>query len=346
MKQVEQHGAPLLHHDQATFVWKGTESASLVGDFNGWGVDAPPISMTQAADGLWTCTLTLPDDAYIEYGFLYQGERLPDPLNPHKGSDGLGHINSFLWMPNAIDTPLAQVADGVPSGSITRFEVASQNYVVGESRTVHLYQPPTTEPVPLMIVFDGTDYLEKARLAIIVDNLIAQGRIRPIAMALVDPGGTGRTVEYACSDATVAYVIKCVLPTAQKHLNLIDIQQHPGAYTLMGASMGGLMSLYTALRAPEIFGSVLCESGAFEADHLYYKSVINDLIDYLPPPPITLWMDAGKYEWYLKPNRNMLVRLQKRGFNVTYAEHNSGHNYPSWRNHLWRGLEYLFGGKS
>jgi enterochelin esterase-like enzyme len=27
---------------------------------------------------------------------------------------------------------------------------------------------------------------------------------------------------------------------------------------------------------------------------------------------------------------------------VMYSEHSSGHNYPSWRNYLWRGLEWLY----
>ena len=34
--------------------------------------------------------------------------------------------------------------------------------------------------------------------------------------------------------------------------------------------------------------------------------------------------------------------LRASGYDVTYVEHNSGHNYPSWRNILWRGLEHLY----
>src|SRR5687767_5759015 len=136
-------------------------------------------------------------------------------------------------------------------------------YMMDANRVIYLYDPPVDSPVPLLVVFDGSGYLRKAKLSTIVDNLIAAGRIRPIAMALVDPGLRGRTVEYACSDTTTAFIIKCVLPLAKKYLNLIDVAALPGSYGLMGASMGGLMSLYIALRAPELFGRVLCESGAF-----------------------------------------------------------------------------------
>jgi enterochelin esterase family protein len=246
-------------------------------------------------------------------------------------------------MPAAQDTPLARRQPDVPHGTVTRHLVTGQGYVVGKGRTVHLYQPPVADPSPLLVVFDGRGYLRQARITTIVDNLIAQGRIRPLALALVSPGREGRSVEYACSDTTVAFIIKCVLPLARERLNLLDVAHAPGAYGMMGASMGGLMALYTALRAPEIFGAVLCESGAFGADRLYYRSVIDDLIRCGPPLPLRIWMDVGQHEWFLVPNWQMLALLKTQGYNVEYMEQTSGHNYPSWRNVLWRGLEHLYG---
>jgi enterochelin esterase-like enzyme len=35
--------------------------------------------------------------------------------------------------------------------------------------------------------------------------------------------------------------------------------------------------------------------------------------------------------------------LDEKGYEVAYHEHNGGHNYPAWRNHLEQGLEALFG---
>ena len=89
---------------------------------------------------------------------------------------------------------------------------------LGETRTVHLYRPPTDEPCPLLVVFDGVAYIEHGRLPHIVDNLITQERIRPVNMAFVDNGGQARVVEYACSDATVRFVEWTILPLAREHL--------------------------------------------------------------------------------------------------------------------------------
>lgn len=345
LTRAKAEGTPLIDGDQVTFVWAGRE-AKLLGDFNHWAMEVPLVEMVQVEPDVWAVTLPLPVDAYFEYRFLADGQYLPDPLNSRQADDGMGHVNSFFWMPKAVDTPLGMPQPNVSQGKITQQRIQGYGYVVGDDRTVHFYQPPVTEAVPLLVVFDGSGYMHKAKLPTIVDNLIAQGRIRPIALAMVDPGGQGRAVEYACSDTTTAFIIKCVLPAAQQHLNLIDVSHSVGAYGMMGASMGGLMSTYIAHRAPEIFGHVLCQSGAFGSDFLYYRSVIYDLIRYAPKPDIKLWMDAGLQEWFIKPNREIVPLLQERGYDVTYVEHTSGHNYPSWRNILWRGLEHLYGRKS
>lgn len=342
LERAKEHGTPLVEGDLATFVWEGSE-AQLVGDFNHWSMEQEPIALAEVEPSVWAVTVQIPIDAYSEYRFVADGKFVADPLNTHQSDDGMGHTNSFFWMPKAADTPLAQEQPDVPKGRLTEHLVDGGGYVVGGQRTVHFYQPAVEQPVPLVVVFDGSGYLHKAKISTIVDNLIAQKRIQPIALALVDPGGEGRAVEYACSDTTTAFVIKSVLSAAQEHLNLIDITQSPGAYGMMGASMGGLMSTYIALRAPEIFGHVLCESGAFGSDHLYYRSVIYDLIRYAPKPDIKIWMDVGIQEWFIKPNREIVPLLQERGYDVKYVEHNSGHNYPSWRNILWQGLIHLYG---
>ena len=47
-------------------------------------------------------------------------------------------------------------------------------------------------------------------------------------------------------------------------------------------------------------------------------------------------MDVGRYEWLLEPNRRLHELLGERGYDVTYHEYNAGHNYPAWRDDLWR----------
>jgi enterochelin esterase family protein len=335
-----QHGTPVIVDDSVTFVWQGDQPPQLISDFTDWEWGAP-LDLTKSAPGLWTYTQTLPRDAYIEYAFWQEGQRLPDPLNPNTTPDGLGHQNHYFYMPEASPTQLTRRKRSEPHGTVTRQVIEDEFLLAGRKRPVYLYQPPTSEPCPLLVVLDGQDYRRRARIINIVDNLIAQDRIRPIAMALPYHGGQARGVEYACSEATLGFLSVHVLPLAQRELNLLDIEANPGAHAILGASMGGLMALYAGLRAPHLFGHVLSQSGAFVPRE--HDTVVFDLVRHGPVRPLQIWMDVGRYEWLLDCNRRLHHLLAERGYPVTYGEYNAGHNYPAWRNDLPHGLESIFG---
>jgi enterochelin esterase family protein len=339
--------APVVDRTSATFLWQGDRPPYLVGDFNGWNPEhAAPWSPVE--DGLWAFTLELPADAYIEYAFLTEPKddaRLPDPLNDRSAPNGMGQVNNYFHMPAAQETPLIERVSAIRQGKLSRHRIENDWFLATGKRWVHLYQPPVNHPVPLLVVYDAQDYLTRGRITQIVDNLIAQGRIEPLAMALVDNGGPARGVEYSCNEATVGFMMMEVLPLARQRLNLIDPEQPGanvgGAYGALGASMGGLMALYTALRAPSVFGSALSQSGAFELGEV--ETVASHLVRHMPRQPLKIWMDVGRFEWLLEPNRRMRDLLVERAYDVTYREYNGGHNYPAWRNDLSRGLEALFG---
>lgn len=336
-------GAPVIREGSATFLWQGEQPPYLVGDFNSWdpGYAAP---WSPVEDDLWSFTVELPDDAYIEYAFLIEPKdeaRILDPLNERAVPNGMGQVNNCFSMPGFSETPLLERARGVPQGKLSRHRIENGWLLANGKRWVHLYRPPVDRPTPLLVVLDAQDYLTRGRITQIVDNLIAQRRIEPVSMALVDNGGQARGVEYSCNEATLGFIMSDALSLARERLNLVDPAEHPGAYGIAGASMGGLMALYTGLRAPEVFGRVLSQSGAFELGET--ETVVTALARHLPAQPLQVWMDAGRYEWLLEPNRRMRDLLDARGYDLTYREHNGGHNYTCWRNEVWRGLETLFG---
>ena len=191
-----------------------------------------------------------------------------------------------------------------------------------------------------MLVYDGPDYQRRASLTTVVDNLIAAGRIQPIALAMVANGRDARTSEYGSSEGSMVWLQEVVLPLAREHLSLVDVDEAPGAFGVLGASMGGLMSLYTALRMPGMFGRVLSQSGAFHIGS--YVTGVVDLVQHLPVQPLRIWMDVGRYEWLLQSNREMHTLLRSRGYDVTYNEYNGGHAYVAWRDDLVQGLQDLY----
>ncbi|MBK9054342.1 MAG: esterase family protein [Chloroflexi bacterium] len=341
-QRLENESTPLIDGQTVTFVWEGEDPPLLRGDFNGWTQDPTEApTWTEEEPGLWLHRLTLPDDAYIEYGLGTDEDRQLDPHNPRVTPNGMGQMNHYFAMPQAELNLWHVRKQGVVRGRVTHHRVTAQLLARGKTRDVYLYQPPTEQPVPLLLVYDGQDYYRRAQLPTIVDNLIAQAKIPPIALAMIaNAGPQARMTEYACADSTLLHVLYSLLPLVQDKLNLLDPVQHPGAYGVLGASMGGLMATYTGLRLPHLFGRVFSQSGAFYFDE--YEAVVGELVRHGPLRPLRLFMDVGQFEWLLEPNRRMHTLLRERGYTVAYREFAGGHNYPSWRNDLWRGLQWLF----
>jgi enterochelin esterase family protein len=329
-------GTPVIDGGSVTFVWRGRQSPQLISDLTGWE-QGTPVDLKQVAPQVWSHTITLPGDAYLEYAYWQDGERVADPLNPRTTPDGFGNDNHYFYMPAATPTPLTRRRRNVPHGTVTRHTLEPGFLLAGRKRLVYLYQPPTPDPTPLLVVLDGQDYRRRAKLVNIVDNLIAQERIQPLALAMIYHGGQARGLEYACSDAHLGILLFSLLPLAQQELNLLDLEANPGAYGILGASLGGLMALYAGVRAPQVFGHVLSQSAACDQDYVLW-----DLIRHGPKRRLRIWLDVGRYEWLLEPNRQLFSLLLERGPDIAYREHNAGHNYPSWRNQLPNGLEWLF----
>ncbi len=340
IQQAQDKGTPIIDGNQVTFVWQGKRAPHLVGDFIDWEEEAA-IRLTRVVPYVWKTTLSIPRDAYIEYVYLVNGQNQLDPLNKRKVSNGLGKYNNFFYMPEGNPSPFLKRVRGINHGLITAHWVETEGNAAGARRLVYLYQPAVSHACPLLVVWDGVDYLHRTHLANLLDNMIAQQRIQPLAVAMIQNGKQARNIEYACSEATLAFLMAKVLPYANEKLNLLDPQEFPGAFGVLGASMGGLMALFTGLRIPQVFGRVLSQSAAF--NHFWSTSVVYDLISGSDRLPLNIWMDAGNYENLLKSNRAMNSLLLSKGYPVTYHEYNGGHAYTAWGNDLWRGLEVLFG---
>ena len=341
-------GNPVIDTDRAVFIWEGESAPYLVGDFNNWDEKSTrfkrvsPKLIPDSANSIWSCTLTLPRDAYIEYALHdpVTQKNFLDPLNKKSVNNGNEGRNNFFYMPETMPSPFPMRRADVTPGALTKHSVETRWLRDDYERNIHLYRPVVKEPVPLLIVFDGQDYLQRGKLAVIVDNLIADKRIQPIAMAFLTGGGRWRDLEYACSDGTILWLDEIVLPLADDKLNLLDIKKHPGSFGLLGSSLGGTMSMYAGMRMSDVFGKVMSQSGAFTYPSREFSVV--DLARNRLANNIQIWMDVGKLDFLLEDNRGMSTLLKENGYNITYREYTGAHNHTAWRNDVWRGLELMF----
>jgi enterochelin esterase-like enzyme len=348
LQRAKKEGTPLIDGNHVTFVWQGETAPDIIGDFNGWGwSEGAKTKMEEVAPEVWTYTLELARSAYVEYFYTADPSdhemRILDPFNKRRTSNGMGKFNNYFNMPETHHTRLVNTKKTIPHGTVTHHQTRHPVFLPSGKRDVWLYQPPVEEPVPLVLVYDGREYYRRAKITQIVDNLIAQRKICPVALAMVENAKTSRFVEYAPSEAALVQVMELVLPLAKDNLKLLDTDQYPGAYGVLGSSLGGLMALYTAVRLPHIFGKVLCQSGAFQLDLGATESLMKTLLRALPKRNLVIWQDVGRLEWLLHTNRDMNALLTGLGYQVTYEEFEGGHNYVSWRDMLPRAFETCFG---
>jgi enterochelin esterase-like enzyme len=338
--RAQKEGTPLIDGETVTYVWQGKTAPALVNDLFDW--EENPVEMVAVGLKTWIFTHELPRNAYLEYAFWdpESDTRFPDPFNPRRTPNGFGRDNHFYYMPEASPHPITRRRKGGLQGQLIRTKVSTEEFAAGANRTVYLYQPPVDDPVPLVVVYDGNDFVQRGRLPVVLENLMAQNRIPPLALAMVANHKQARALEYACSDWTLGFLTERILPLAYENLNLRSLDEAPGSFGIMGASMSGLMAFYTGFRLPEIFGKVLCNSGAFAIPE--HEFVLFDLIRYAPLPSLKLWMGVGMFEQLVETNRQMHLVLESRGLEHAYYEYPGAHNYTSWRNHYWSGLEYLF----
>jgi len=338
--QLLESGNPVILDDKIYLCWLGDHPPSIISDLNHWD-EEHPLQFDHLAEDLWVYPLELAAGTYIEYAFIRHKRRIPDPNNSHRTPNGMGKYNHYFTFP-ASDLAFFLPKDTPPlKGKLISLRLPTHQLLAGKKRSIHLYQPPTQGPVPLLVMWDGKEYLERTMLPHLVENLVEQGKIEPIALAMIENGGRYRTMEYFCSEATLGFMQFSVLPAALQHLNIIPPQEKQGSLAIGGASLGGLMALYAALRLPHWFGKVLSQSGAFTIGD--QKLVVWSLLEHQQTLPIHLWLDCGIYEPLIETNREMAALLEQKGYTFTYKESLSGHNYPAWRRLLPDALITLFG---
>jgi enterochelin esterase-like enzyme len=336
---------PVIGDRGVTFAWHGAaRDVRVVGSWCDWQLaDALPLHRT---GGAWTGHLELPRDAYIEYGLIVDGEPAADPGNPHRAHNGIDGWNNQLWMPGATRRALELQRRRVPRGEVRRGRIElGWTAASPKRRRFDLYLPSGDHhgrDLPLLLVLDGADYLDRGRLHRTLDGLIHDRAMAPVAAAFIDNAGPSRGVEYAANDFTLWGLADEVVPAAVERLGLApqaSADGAPGRAAILGSSMGGLMALHAAVRRPDVFGRAACQSVAsFDA----FRTTTIDVIRAAPPGPARLWLDAGDHEWLAEPDDRIAALLGERGYAVTYRRHHGGHNQTSWNESLVDALPLLF----
>jgi enterochelin esterase family protein len=350
---LARHEVPIVEGARATFVYRGeADEVFLIHRIFGLP-DHLPLRRLRGTD-LWYVVLELPEGSRIEYQLEVAGsgrrERINDPLNPRLAHSPVGS-SSVCYASGYRIPDWTQPDPEARAGSLTDLVVPSR--ALRRDCRVTLYLPARfrrTARYPLLVVHDGGDYLQYAAAKTVLDNLIHRLDVAETIAAFVYPGD--RLAEYANSAAHARYLTAELLPRLEAELPLAG---RASGRCLMGASFGAVASLATAYRYPEVYGSLLLQSGSFVftdigSDHgggPPFDPVVRFMNRYRSAPRRVadrVFASCGVYEPLIVPNRSMVPVFEVAGMTVRYVEARDGHSWENWRDRLQEGLSWIFPG--
>jgi enterochelin esterase family protein len=349
---LESRPLPIVEKGHITFVYRGKADAVRLRHWI-YGLRTADDLIRVPGTDLWYLALEIPDESRVEYKFeVTRGRRvrwLEDPANPNLAYDPFG-ANSVAHAWGYHTPDWTKHHHGVPEGSLE--ERVFHSDALGGARRISLYRPARfreTRRHPLLIVHDGGDYLEYASLKTVLDNLIDRLEIPGLVAALTHP--PDRMEQYRDNEAHARYLTHELVPQLEAELPLIGT---PEGRCLVGASLGGVAALSTAVRHPGFYGRLLLQSGSFAFSDIGGHGrgpVFDPIADFMnafrrKPEAVSekVFVSCGIYESLIYENRSLVPLLQETGMEVRFVEARDGHNWENWRDRLRTGLSWLFPG--
>ncbi len=313
--------SPIIVGNKAIFIYRGAgNQVRLAGDFTGWQPRGAILQET--SENLKAAAVEFPATARVEYKLIVDGNWISDPLNPNKLDNGVGSENSVFTMPEYKATIWDKGNDTFLDNTDFKSEVFNG------VRLVQTYVPSEcVKNVCAVLYFqDGTDYIKLAKAVQVQQNLVKANKVKPFIMVFVDP--KERTKEYWASDDYAKFLATEVVPTIDAKYNTI---KNRDGRAVLGASLGGITSVWVGLKYPEVFSRIGGQSSSFWVDN---ERVVKELskLD-ADKTKFKFYFDDGGFEG-VEDSRRVNVMLRGKGFPVTYVEGETGHNWTSWRDRL------------
>jgi enterochelin esterase-like enzyme len=167
----------------------------------------------------------------------------------------------------------------------------------------------------------------------ILDNLIAQGRAKPMVVVMMDghaavggPGGPGAQNNTALYERDL---LEDVLPLVEANYR---VKTDAAGRGIVGLSMGGGQSLTVGLNHLDRFAWV----GGFSSSVPSQPAVAGALEN----PEATnqklklLWIGCGKDDFLLQRNEAFIAALKEKNIRHEWRLSEGGHSWPVWRIYL------------
>ena len=328
------------------------------GEFDGPGV----ANLTEGKDGIWEFTTPEPlKPELYSYSFIVDDLKMMDPSNVYMIRDVASVTNVFIIGGERAD--LYKV-NKVPHGTVSR--VWYNSPTLGMDRRLTVYTPAGYETsgksYPVFYLLHGMGGDEEAWIALgrtsqILDNLIAQGKAKPMIVVMTN-GNAAQ--EAAPGESSLNYTapsmqlpktmegsFETAFPDVVKFIdkNYRTIKSKQGR-AIAGLSMGGFHSMHISKQYPDMFNYVGLFSAAIMPDKNVKSPIYEDIEGKLKvqfaKKPALYWIGIGNTDFLYKANEEYRKMLDEKGYKYTYYETGEGHIWKNWRIYLTEFAPLLF----
>jgi len=336
----------------------------LNGDWEG-GAGVP---MVKDEKGIWSATVGPLAPELWGYTFSVDGVRTLDPRNPNAKRDGT-RLDSILLISGPASS-LYEMKD-VPHGRVSQVWYPSPTLKL--ERRMYVYTPPGYDTnrarYPVLYLLHGAGGDEDAwvtlgRTNMILDNLIAQGKAKPMLVVMPNgnanqsvgqgtayqppparvqapvptpaparaatpapaPGwGTGPLFQRAFPDS----IVKDIVPFIEKNFR---VKADKNGRALAGLSMGGWQTVAATNANPGLFGYI----GVFSAGIRNVNGEMDQDFSKLKASGVKLYyVGCGVKDQLAYAGSQAIIEvLKKNGFTYLYNETPGGHTWANWRIYL------------
>lgn len=354
--------SPEVNKDNTvTFRLKAANATKVevVGDFLSKDEKA---EMKKINNDVWEYTTpkALAPELY-SYSFMMDGIKISDPSNVFMSRDVVTISNIFMI--DGKESELYKVQN-VPHGSLSKVWYHSEK--LNADRRITVYTPAGYETngqkYPVLYLLHGMGGDEDSwstlgRAAQILDNLIAQGKAKPMIVVMTNGNSD---LQAAWGESPTGYVTPTIeLPKTTdgsfeeafpEVVTFVDKAYRTIAKkesrAIAGLSMGGFHSMQISKEYPTLFNYIglFSASARFKGrkDSHIYENCEAKIKTQFAQKPALYWIAIGKDDFLYEENQKFRSFLDANGFQYTYVESEGGHIWRNWRNYLCQFLPLIF----
>ena len=251
--------------------------------------------------------------------------------------------------------------ENVPHGTLTAVQYDSKT--LATKRQMNVYTPPGYSadkkyPVLYLLHGMGEDYrqwTEWCQADNIVDNLIAEGKIKPMIMvfpncdAKLTVDNTSKENRSGNADGFEGYrkpfeedLIKDIIPYIESHYPVLSDREHRA---IAGLSMGGGQSLNIGLYNIGTFAYI---GGFSSAPNTNMFGGMYSNVEFVPDVKAAkeklklLWVACGNKDGLIRVSQGVHQYLKEQGIPHIWHVDSNAHDNAEWDNNLYFFAQHLF----